>query len=93
MSFRRKSRLYCGTFASSVDGRRGSSHVVVFVLWSTKYTRAVDVSRISHPDGSGPSCEIVCGCSAEFCPFGPITRMTVCRRGSTQVVVRVLWST
>lgn len=26
-------------------------------LWSTKYTRAVLVRRISHPDGSGPSCE------------------------------------
>lgn len=32
MSLRRKSRLYCGTFWSSEEGRRGSSQVVVFVL-------------------------------------------------------------
>lgn len=93
MSFRLKSRLYCGTFMSRLEGSLGSSHVVVFVLWSTKYTRAVEVRRISQPDGSGPSCETVCGCVERLLPPGPTTRMSCWRRGSTHVVVRVLWST
>jgi hypothetical protein len=96
MSFRLKSRLYCGTFWSRDDGRRGSSHVVVFVLWSTKYTRAVLVRRISQPLGRGPSCDTGC-CwivvlfPPAFCP--PYILMYCCRLGSTHVVVRVLWST
>ena len=40
---------------SASDGRRGSCHVVVRELWSTKYGRPFAVRRISHPDGIGPS--------------------------------------
>lgn len=70
-----------------------STHVVVFVLWSTKYTRAVFVSRISQPLGRGPSCDTGC-CWIVVPPvLAPYIRMYCCRRGSTQVVVRVLWST
>ena len=46
---------------SKLLGRRGSSQVVVLVLWSTKYTLAVLVNLISHPEGSGPSWLTVCG--------------------------------
>lgn len=93
MSFRRKSRLYCGTFWSSDEGSRGSSHVVVLVLWSTKYTLAVFVSRISQPLGKGPSCETGCCCIEFDVVLLPYIRKYCWRRGSTQVVVRVLWST
>lgn len=33
--------------------RRGSSHVVVLLLWSTKYGRPSGVWRSSHPWGRG----------------------------------------
>lgn len=33
--------------------RRGSSHVVVLLLWSTKYGRPSGVWRSSHPPGRG----------------------------------------
>lgn len=93
MSFLLKSRLYCGTFWSSEDGSRGSSQVVVLVLWSTKYTRAVFVNRISHPLGRGPNCDTGC-CWMVCCPWlAPYILIYCCLRGSTQVVVRVLWST
>lgn len=96
MSFLLKSRLYCGTPWSSEEGSRGSSQVVVFVLWSTKYTLAVFVSRISQPLGNGPSCDTGCCWMVALFPpafCGPYIRMYCCRLGSTHVVVRVLWST
>jgi hypothetical protein len=34
--------------------RRGSTQVVVRVLWSTKYGRPSGVCLCSHPDGSSP---------------------------------------
>jgi len=39
-------RMYCC--------RRGSTQVVVRVLWSTKYGRPSGVARCSHPGGSPP---------------------------------------
>ena len=37
--------------------RRGSSHVVVLLLWSTKYGRPSGVWRSSHPWGRGIASE------------------------------------
>lgn len=68
------------------------SQVVVFVLWSTKYTLAVLVSLISQPEGNGPNCETGCTCTWLLWP-GPRVLIYCCRRGSTQVVVLVVWST
>jgi hypothetical protein len=53
---------------SKLLGRRGSSQVVVLVLWSTKYTLAVLVNLISHPEGSGPSWLTVCGWTFKLPP-------------------------
>ena len=52
---RRRGHLGCRSTYSASDGRRGSCQDVVRELWSTKYGRPFWVSRISQPDGSGPS--------------------------------------
>lgn len=50
------------------------------------------VKRISQPDGNGPNWDTGCTWTWRFEP-GPMVLIYCWRRGSTQVVVLVLWST
>ena len=84
---------------------RGSTHVVVLLLWSTKYGRPSGVWRSSHPWGRGTGSEPVVGGEDEGV-VGTVALAEVfgdgagggCgragrafwRRGWTQVVVRVV---
>lgn len=61
----------------------GSCHVVVLVVWHTKYGLPSDVARSSHPVGNG---RLVTACCT-----GTVT--TEAGGGLVQDVVLVAWST